>query len=126
MMDVNTIPGGVIVAKRMRYKHIDQLLTRVIIADTAVFILYLIFASIGLVALKVITAIIALIGSALCLAYLYKLGEFNKGRSRWLVMGFGAIILCTLVSLILNYPSPAPEYADALGAVADATGGAIG
>lgn len=113
-------------AKRMRYKQIDQLLTRVIIADTAVFILYLIFASIGVVALKVITAIIALVGSSLCLAYLYKLGEFKKGRSRWLVMGFGSIILCTLVSLVLNYPSPAPQYADAIGAVADATGSFMG
>lgn len=102
-------------AKRMRYKEIDQLLTRVLIADTAVFLLYLIFAGIGLTALKVITVIIALIGSALCLAYLYKLGEFNKRRSRWLVMGFGAIILCTLVSLILNYPSPAPEVASIAG-----------
>jgi hypothetical protein len=33
-------------------------------------------------------------------------------------MGFGAIILCTLVSLILNYPSPnaAKVAADALAA----------
>ena len=95
-------------ANRMRYKQIDQLLTRVLIVDTAVFILYLIFAAFGVTALKVITAIIALAASGLCLAYLYKLGEFKKARSRWLVMGFGAIILCTLVSLILNYPSPAP------------------
>ena len=99
-------------AKRMRYKEIDQLLSRVLIADTAVFVLYLFFAAAGLTVLKVITVIIALIGSALCLAYLYMLGEFKKRRSRWLVMGFGAIILCTLVSLILNYPSPAPEFAN--------------
>jgi len=103
------------VATRMRYKQIDQLLTRVLIADTAVFILYLIFAGFGLSVLKVITAIIALAASALCLAYLYKLGEFKKARSRWLVMGFGAIILCTLVSLVLNYPSPAPVVAAAVG-----------
>jgi len=111
----NTIPGGIIVATRMRYKQIDQLLTRVIIADTAIFILYLIFAGFGLNVLKVIIAIMALLVSGLCLAYLYKLGEFKKARSRWLVMGFSAIILCTLVSLILNYPSPAPQVADALG-----------
>ena len=98
-------------ATRMRYKQIDQLLTRVIIADTAVFVLYLIFAAIGMTALKVVTVIIALLVSGLCLAYLYKLGEFKKARSRWLVMGFGAIILCTLVSVILNYPSPAPVTA---------------
>ena len=110
-------------AKRMRYKQIDQLLTRVLIADTAVFILFLIFAGFGITIMKVLTVIIALLLSGLCLAYLYMLGEFKKARSRWLVMGFAASILCTLVSLILNFPSPAPEYADALGAVATATGG---
>ena len=108
MMFANTIPGGIIVATRMRYKQIDQLLTRVLIADTAVFVLYLIFAALGLSVLKIIVAIIAILLSGLCLAYLYKLGEFKKARSRWLVMGFGSIILCILVSLILNYPSPAP------------------
>lgn len=123
MMGAEYIPGGIFVATRMRYKQIDQLLTRVLIADTAVFILYLIFAGFGLTALKVITVIIALVGSVLCLAYLYMLGEFKKARSRWLVMGFGAIILCTLVSLILNYPSPAPEYADALKAATETMGG---
>ncbi len=102
-------------AKRMRYKEIDQLLTRVLIADTAVFALYLIFAGIGLTFFKVVTVIIALGVSGLSLAYLYKVGEFKKARSRWMVMGFGAIILCTLVSLILNYPSPAPEIAAAIG-----------
>ena len=35
-------------AKRMRYKQIDQLLTRVLLADTAIFVLYLIFAAAGL------------------------------------------------------------------------------
>lgn len=95
-------------AKRMRYKQIDYLLTRVLIADTAIFVLYLIFAALGLSVLKIIVAIIALLLSGLSLAYLYKIGEFKKARSRWLVMGFGSIVLCTLVSLILNYPSPAP------------------
>ena len=95
-------------AKRMRYKQIDQLLTRVVIADTAIFLLYLIFAAFGLSVLKVLLAIIALLISGLSLAYLYKIGEFKKARSRWLVMAFCSIILCTLVSLILNYPSPAP------------------
>ena len=95
-------------ATRMRYAQIDQLLTRVLIMDTIIFLLYLVFAAIGLTVLKVVLAIIALLISGLCLLYLYKLGEFKKARSRWLVMGFGSIILCTLVSLLLNYPSPAP------------------
>ena len=123
MIGKSKIPGGIIVAKRMRYKQIDQLLTRVLIADTAVFILYLIFAGFGIGIMKILAVIIALLLSGLCLVYLYMLGEFKKARSRWLVMGFGAIILCTLVSLVLNYPSPAPEYVDALGAAA---GGPVG
>ena len=95
-------------AARMRYKQIDQLLSRVLIGDTAAFILYLVFAALGLTVLKFIIAIIALLVSGLSLFYLHNLGEFKKARSRWLVMGFSSIILCTLVSLILNYPSPAP------------------
>lgn len=95
-------------AKRNRYKEIDQMMTRILIVDTAVFILYLFFAGMGLIALKVTAMIIALLASALCLAYLYMIGELKKRRSRWLVLAFGSIILCTLVSLILNYPSPAP------------------
>ena len=112
-------------AKRNRYKQLEQLLTRVLIADTAVFILYLIFAGFGISAMKIVTVIIALLLSGLCLVYLYMLGEFKKARSRWLVMGFGSIILCTLVSLILNYPSPAPIY-NAVGATADIMGGPVG
>lgn len=108
MMSADINLGGIIMAARMRYKKIDQLLSRVLIGDTAAFILYLIFAALGLSVLKFIIAIIALLVSGLSLFYLYNLGEFKKARSRWLVMGFGSIILCTLVSLILNYPSPAP------------------
>ena len=108
MMSADINLGGIIVAARMRYKKIDQLLSRVLIGDTAAFVLYLIFAALGLSVLKFIIAIIALLVSGLSLFYLYTLGEFKKARSRWLVMGFGSIILCTLVSLILNYPSPAP------------------
>ena len=122
MMVAENVPGGIFAAKRMRYKQIDQLLTRVLIADTAVFILYLVFASFGINALKIVTVIIALLGSALCLGYLYYIGEFKKARSRWLVMGFGAIIICTVVSLILNFPSPAPVYTTAVNGMINAVG----
>ena len=95
-------------AKRKRYKEIENLLTSVLIADVVVFALYLLFAGLGVVALKVITAIIAIVGSGLCLAFLYMCGEIRKRRSRWLVLGFACIIICLMVSLILKYPSPAP------------------
>ena len=91
-------------ARRNRYKQMEQLLTKILIGDTAVFVLYLIFAGIGVTAMKVITAIIAILVSGLCLAFLYMNGEIKKRRSRWMVMGYGAIVLCLLVTLVVNYP----------------------
>lgn len=95
-------------AKRKRYKEIETLLTRALIADVAIFALYLLFAGLGITALKALTAIIAIIGSGLCLAFLYMCGEIQKRRSRWLVLGYACIVVCLLVSLVLKYPSPAP------------------
>lgn len=95
-------------AKRMRYKELDKLLTRVLIAEAAVFVLYMLFAGLGIVALKVITSIVIIVASGLSLAYLYMCGEIKKRRSRWLVLGFACLVIVLLVSLILKYPSPAP------------------
>lgn len=101
-------------AIRKRYKDIERLLTQILIADAAVFVLYLIFAGIGIGWLKIVTTILCLVASVGCLALLYMTGEMKKARSRWLVLGFGAIVVCLLVSLILNYPSPAEVAADAI------------
>ena len=94
-------------AKRMRYKTIEKYLTYTLIADTTIFALFLLFAGLGLVALKVITAILVIGASGLSLAYLYMIGETKKRRSRWIVLGFACLLLCLFVSLILNYPAPA-------------------
>lgn len=99
-------------AKRRSYKKDERLLTRILLADVAVFILYLVFAGLGVAAVKTITAIIAIIGSLLCLGYLFMRGEIMKPRSRWMVYGFAAIVLLVVVSLILNYPSPAEAVAE--------------
>ena len=100
-------------ARRKRYKDLEKVLTRVLLADVAVFVCFLLFAGLGLTVLKVITAIIAIAVSGLSLGFLYLCGELQKRRSRWLVLGFACTAICLLVSLILNYPSPAPEAADA-------------
>lgn len=91
-------------AKRNRYRELENIMTRVLLADAAVFVLYMVFAALGWTALKVITAIVAILVSLLCLAYLYMNGEIRRRRSLWMVTGAGAVLLCTLVSLILNYP----------------------
>ena len=93
-------------AKRMRYKTIEKYLTYTLLADTAVFALFLLFSGLGAVALKVITSILIIGASGLSLVYLYMIGETKKRRSRWLVLGFACLLLCLFVSLILNYPAP--------------------
>ena len=94
-------------AKRMRYKTIEKYLTYALIGNTALFALFLLFSGLGVVALKVITAILVIGISGLSLAYLYMIGETKKRRSRWLVLGFACLLLVLFVSLILKYPAPA-------------------
>ena len=102
----NTIPGGIIVAKRNRYREMEQFMTKILLGDAAAFVLYLLFAGLGVGFLKGLMAIIAIAASGLSLGFLYLNGELKKRRSRWMVMGYGAIVVCLLVSLLLNYPSP--------------------
>ena len=104
-------------ATRKRYKDIERVLTMILIGDAAVFLLYMIFAGLGIGWLKVITTIINVVASLGCLGLLYISGEMKKARSRWLVLGFGAILICLIVSLLLNYPSPAEVVAEAISGV---------
>ena len=95
-------------AKRNRYREMESLMTKVIVGDALVFVLYLLFAGLGLTVVKVATAIIAILGSLLGLGWLVITGEFSRRRRLWMVTGFIAIVLCVLVSLLLGYPGPAP------------------
>ncbi len=95
-------------AKRNRYREMESLMTKIILGEALVFVLYLVCAGLGLTVLKVISAIVAILGSLLCLGWLIITGEFSRRRSLWMVTGFIAIVLCVLVSLLLGYPGPAP------------------
>ena len=94
-------------AKRNRYRELESLMTKVILADLLVFILYLVSAGKGWTVFKVITAIITIFGSLLCLGWLYMTGEFPRRRSLWMITAFACIALCALFSLLLNFPCPA-------------------
>ncbi len=96
-------------AKRNRYREMETLMTKIIIADALVFVLYLVFAGFGLSVLKVIAAIIAIFASLVCLGWLFITKEFTRRRSLWMVTGFITIVLCVLVSLLLGYPGPTPS-----------------
>ena len=92
---------------RNRYREMESLMTKIILGDALVFVLYLLCAGFGWSILKVITAIIAIFGSLLCVGWLYLSGEFSRRRSLWMVTAFICIIICVAVSLLLNYPCPA-------------------
>ncbi len=91
---------------RNRYREMENLMTKIILGDTLVFVLYLVFANLGWSVLKVITAIIAIFGSLLCVGWLYLTGEFGRRRSLWMVTAFICIVICVAVSLLLGYPVP--------------------
>ena len=90
-----------------RYREMENLMTKIILGDALVFVLYLVSAGLGWTVLKVVTAIIAIAGSLLWLGWLYLTKEFGRRRSLWMVTAFIAIAVCVIVSLILNYPAPA-------------------
>ena len=93
-------------AKRNRYREMENLMTKIIIADALVFVLYLVCAGRGWDVFKVITAIISTVGSLLCLGWLYITGEFPRRRSLWMITGFIGIVVCVVFSLLLGYPCP--------------------
>ena len=92
--------------KPNRFKEFELFMTFALCADAVVFILYLIFAGLGIIWLKVILLLIALVISGYVLWSLYMSKELTRPRSLWISVGAAAIIVCLLFSLILNYPSP--------------------
>lgn len=94
-------------AKRNRYREMESLMTKIILGDVLVFILFLVCSKMGWSVFKVITAIISIFGSLLCTGWLYLTGEFVRRRSLWMVTIFICIVICVAVSLLLGYPAPA-------------------
>ena len=75
-------------ANRSRYKDLEKMMTLLLIASALDFVLYLVFAGAGIVWLKVITAIFAILMPVLCLGFLYMSKELLKQRSLWMSVGF--------------------------------------
>lgn len=88
------------------YRFFEQLMTVMLFVSLAFFVLYLIMAGVGVAVMKIVFAILTILLSGVCLFMLYTSKELLKPRSLWLTAAFGSLILCTLVSLICNYPAP--------------------
>ena len=95
--------------KRNRYKEMERYMTYALCIDAFIFCLYLLFAGLGIVWLKITFAVFAFILSGIMLAYLYLTKELLKRRSLWISTGAAAVAVCVLFSLVLNFPIPKPE-----------------
>ena len=91
--------------RRNLYRQFEANMTLCLIGDLALFLLYMLFASMGLTALKIILAIFCGLLSLGMLGILFLKQELTKPRSLWMTVGAASIAVCLLVSLLLNYPS---------------------
>ena len=94
---------------RNRYREMESLMTKIILADVLVFILYLVCAGLSWNVLKVITAIIAIFGSLLCVGWLYLTGEITRRRSLWMVTAFICIAWWYPCCWATPAPPPLPD-----------------
>ena len=107
--------------RRNRYRQLEQIMSLALLVDVALLILYMIFAGVGIVWLKVFVAILCFAISAVCLVVLFFSQELLRSRSLWMTISAGAVVLVLLFSLILNFPSPNPKKLPVPGPVSDTT-----
>ena len=92
--------------KQPRFRQLESLLTMILYVDIAVFLAYLITAALGLVVVKIVLAVIAILVAGCCHWMLDCAKELFKPRGLWLTCAFFSVILCIAVSLIFNFPAP--------------------
>lgn len=92
--------------KISRYKKMEKMITAALCVEAIAFIAYLIFAGSGQIALKIITMLVCFAISGGVLYFLYMTRELLRKRSLWMTLAAACILLCVIVSLILNFPAP--------------------
>lgn len=93
--------------KRARFKKMEALMTVVLCLDALLFLAYLVFAGLGMTAMKVVCTVLCFLISGAVLYFLYITRELLRKRSIWMSLSAACIILCILFSLILRFPAPA-------------------
>ncbi len=95
--------------KQNAKQEADRTFTAAILLNAGLFLIYLIAAGNGIIWLKVICAILTILISILCLSLLYLRREFMRPDRLWMTVAAASIFICTLFSLILNFPCPYPQ-----------------
>lgn len=94
--------------KNNRYAILERTMTISLGIVQILFILYMIGAGFAIDWLKSVCAVLTIMIALCCFAYLYITGEFRKRRSLWMSLWAAALVICTIASLILQFPSPHP------------------
>lgn len=92
--------------RKARFKKMELYITAALCLNLVFFIAYLIFAGTGLVALKIIFALLCIAISGVILYHLFMTRELLRRRSLWMTLAAACIVICILFSLILKFPSP--------------------
>ena len=79
--------------RKFSYKQLEFYLTIAVIANTALFFIYMICAGTGVTWAKVFLAVLCLILSVGMLALLYIKKELLRPRSLWITLAAGAVLL---------------------------------
>ena len=87
-----------------RFQTFEKKMTRYLLVDLVLFVLYIIFAASNVIWVKILLSIAVVLISSACLAILYLSGEFKKTRSLWMTTAAVSITVCLVFSLILNFP----------------------
>ena len=92
--------------RRNKFRELERSLTMVIFADLVLFALTLAAGGVGIGWLKIVVGILTVLISGLGCTFLVLINEHKRRRSWWMLSAFGSMLLCTLVSLLTNYPAP--------------------
>ena len=95
--------------RRNRYKQLEQMATLALVGTLVLFILYWLVSANEIVWLKAILSVLIFLICGISLGYLYISQELMRKRSRWMTLGFAAIAVCLLLSLLLHFPCPDPR-----------------
>lgn len=91
---------------RSRFRAWERFMTIILFTALALFAIYLLSAGLGWLAVKIICSVLCIILCGFGLWNLYSTQEMFKPRSLWLTYGFAGLVLCTIVSLLCNFPRP--------------------
>lgn len=92
--------------RRNSFKQLERSLTIVILAVCVLFVLTLAAGGMGIGWLKMIFGVLTILISGLGFTFLVLINEHKRRRSLWMLTAFASLLLCTLVSMLLNYPAP--------------------